>query len=87
MANSNRNPVWGFHLNESIYSLSCPPYPKWAKSWEQEKWHTLGIVVWDAHVNRVTHLRGSQAQHILEQSRQSEAWKKEGLLVGEVAIH
>jgi len=43
--------------------------------------------VWDARVNRVTHLHGSQAFHILEQSRQSKSWKKKGLLVGEVAYH
>ena len=41
--------------------------------------------MWDARVIRVTHLHGSQALHILQQSRQSESWKKEGLLVGEVA--
>lgn len=42
-------------------------------------------MVWDARVNRVTHLYGSQAVHILEQSQQSKVWKKEGFLVGEVA--
>lgn len=85
MIDSNKDPVWGFHLNATIYSLSCPPCPKWANSWEQQNWHKLGIVVWDAQVNRVTHLHGSQAIQILEQSRQSESWKKEGLLVGEIA--
>lgn len=85
MTDSNQDTVWGFHLNESIYSLSCSPCPKWANSWEQQNWHTLGVVVWDARVNRVTHLRGNQALHILQQSQQSEAWKKEGLLVGEIS--
>ena len=41
--------------------------------------------MWDARVNRVTHLHGSQALHILEQSRQSKSWKKKGLLVGEIS--
>jgi hypothetical protein len=44
----------------------------------------LGVVVWDSRINLVTHLRGSQAVFILEQSRQSKSWKK-GLWVGEVA--
>jgi hypothetical protein len=87
MIDANKDPEWGFHLNETIYSLSCPPCPKWANSWEQQNWHKLGVVVWDARVHRVTHLHGSQATHILEQAQQSEAWKKEGLLVGEVAYH
>ena len=85
MTDSNQDSVWGFHLNESIYSSSCPPGPKWAKPLEQQNWRSLGVVVWDARVNRVTHLRGNQALHILQQSRQSESWKKEGLLVGEVS--
>jgi hypothetical protein len=85
MTDSNKDPKWGFHLNDTTYSISCPPCPKWANSWEQQNWHKLGVIVWDARINRVTHLHGSQAVHILEQSRQSDSWKKEGLLVGEVA--
>lgn len=85
MAESNKDAVWGFHLNETMYSLSCPPCPKWANSWEQQNWHKLGVVVWDTRIKRVTHLHGNQVVHILEQSRQSKFWKKEGLLVGEVA--
>jgi len=87
MKDANQDLVWGFHINESIYSSFCPPCPKWAKSLEQQNWHTLGVVVWDARVNRITHLHGNQALQILEQSRQSESWKNEGLLVGEVAYH
>ena len=85
MTDSNKNLSWDFHLNATIYSLSCPPCPKWANSWEQQNWHKLGVVVWDARVNRISHLHGSQAVHILEQSRYFEAWRNEGLLVGEVA--
>jgi hypothetical protein len=73
------------YINETIYSLSGPPCPKWASSWGQQNWQKLGAVVWDARVNRVTHLHGNQALQILQQSRQSEAWKKEGSLVGEVS--
>ena len=36
-------------------------------------------------MNRVTHLHGGEAVHVLEQSRKSKSWKQEGLLVGEVA--
>jgi hypothetical protein len=85
MIDSNQDPIWGFHINETIYSSSCPPCPKWAKSWEQQNWHKLGVIVWDARINRVTHLYGSQAAQILEISRKSKSWKKEGLLVGEIA--
>ncbi len=41
--------------------------------------------MWNSQINRVTHLRGSQAVSILEQSRQSKSWKKKGLLIGEMA--
>ena len=85
MTDSKEEESWGFHLNESIYSLSGPSCPKWANSLEQQNWHTLGVVVWDARVNQVTHLHGSQALHILQKSRQSDTWKKQGLLVGEIA--
>jgi hypothetical protein len=85
MTDINDAQVWGFHLNEAAYSYSCPPCPKWASAWEQQTWHKPGVVVWDANVNRITHLHGNQAFHILEHLRQSDSWKNEGLLVGEVA--
>jgi len=85
MTESDQDLEWGFHLNETIYSVSSPPCPKWAKPLEQQNWQKLGVVVWDTRVNRVTHLHGNQALHVLEQSRQSKSSKKEGLLVGEVA--
>ncbi|MEP7135566.1 MAG: helix-turn-helix domain-containing protein [Chloroflexota bacterium] len=85
MTDSNQEPVWGFHLNETLHSISCLPCPNWANSWERQNWHKLGVVVWDAQIKRIAHLHGSQAVDILEVSRQSESWKKEGLLVGEVA--
>jgi len=85
MTASNKDPMWGFHLNQTLYSSSCPAYPKWASSWEQQNWNKLGVVVWDARINRVTYLHGSQAVSILEQLRQSESWKEQGVLVGEVA--
>lgn len=44
----------------------------------------LGVVVWDAEIQRITHLFGSQAIRILEESRKSKAWRKKGLVVGEI---
>ncbi|MBI4762835.1 MAG: hypothetical protein HZC39_13105 [Chloroflexi bacterium] len=85
MTESDQDRVSGFHLNETIFSVSSPPCPNWASSWEEENWHKIGVVVRDARVKRVTHLHGNQALHILEQSRQSKSWKKKGLLVGKVA--
>lgn len=69
MTDAYQAPTWGFHLNETIYLSSCPPCPKWASSWEQKNWYKLGVVVWDARINRITHLHGSQAANILEQSQ------------------
>jgi len=77
-------PTWGYHMNDSIYTLSCPPYPKWAKKFDQQDWNKLGVVVWDAEIQRITHLFGSQAMRILEVSRESKAWRKKGLVVGEI---
>ena len=86
MPDSNEKLTWGFHLNETIYSLACPPCPKWASFREQQKWSEIGVVVWDALICRVNHLHGSQAVHILlDHVQQSDTWEKEGLLVGEVA--
>ena len=85
MTNSIEDKTWGFHLNETIYSLICPPCPKWANSWEKENWHKIGVVVWDARIQRVTHLHGDQAFQLLEHLRQFDTWQKDGLLVGEVA--
>ena len=78
-------PTWGYHMNDSIYTLSCPPCPKWAKRFDQQSWHRLGVVVWDAQIQRITHLFGSQAMRILEKTRESNAWRKKGLVVGEIA--
>ena len=85
MIASTQNSEWGYHINETIYSYSCPPCPTWANSWEQQNWHKLGVVVWDARTSRVTHMFGSQAVNILEMSRKSRSWKKKGLIVGEIA--
>lgn len=78
-------PTWGYHMNDSIYTLSCPPCPKWAKRFDQQSWNRLGVVVWDAHIQRITHLFGSQAMRILEEARESKEWRKKGLVVGEIA--
>jgi hypothetical protein len=85
MTESTITSDWGMHLNESMYSMYCPPCPKWATAWESEKWHRLGVVVWDANVHRVAHLRGREALDQLFHLRQSDTWKREGLLVGEFA--
>jgi len=78
-------PTWGYHMNDSIYTLSCPPCPMWAKRFDQQSWNRLGVVVWDAQIQRITHLFGSQAMRILEKTRESNAWRKNGLVVGEIA--
>ena len=60
--------VWGYHMNDSTYTLSCPPYPQWAKKFDQQHWNKLGVVVWDAETQQITHLFGGQALRILEES-------------------
>ena len=61
--------------------------PKVGKFQEQQKWSEIGVIVWNALISRVTHLHGSQAIHILDHVQKSDTWKKEGLLVGEVAYY
>ncbi|HAX70908.1 MAG: hypothetical protein KPEEDBHJ_00059 [Anaerolineales bacterium] len=78
-------PAWGYHMNDSIYTLSCPPCPKWAKRFDQQNWNRLGVVVWDAQTQRITHMFGSQTIRILEDAQKSKAWKKKGLVVGTIA--
>ena len=78
-------PTWGYHLNDSIYTLSCPPCPKWAKRFDQQNWNRLGVVVWDDHAQRITHMFGSQTMRMLEEARASKVWKKQGLVVGTIA--
>lgn len=85
MTESTITSDWGMHLNESMYFMYCPPCPKWATAWESEKWHRLGVVVWDVNVRRVAHLRGREALDQLFYLRQIDTWKREGLLVGEFA--
>ncbi len=77
-------PTWGYHMNDSIYTLLCPPCPKWAKRFGQQSWDRLGVVVWDVQTQRIMHLFGSQAMHILEEARESKVWRKKGLVVGEI---
>lgn len=77
-------PTWGYHINHSIYTISCPPCPKWAKRFDQQSWNRLGVVVWDAKLQRITHLFGSQSMRILEEARESKVWRKKGLVVGEI---
>ncbi len=71
-------PTWGYHMNDSIYTLSCLPCPNWAKRFDQQSWNKLGVVVWDAQIQRITHLFGSQAMRILEEARESKEWQKKG---------
>ena len=72
-------------MNDSIYTLSRPPCPKWAKRFDQQSWNRLGVVVWDAQIQRITHLFGSQAMRILEETQESKVWRKKGLVIGEIA--
>lgn len=78
-------PTWGYHMNDTIYTLSCPPCPTWARHFDQQSWNRLGVVVWDAQIRRITHLFGSQAMRILEEARASKVWRKKGLVVGKIA--
>ena len=58
--------------------------PKWANSREQQM-AQIGNSCMGCSISRVTHLHGSQVIRILELSRQSDIWTKDGVLVGEVA--
>lgn len=78
-------PTWGYHMNDSISTLSCPPCPTWSKRFDQQNWNRLGVVVWDAQTQRITHMFGSQTMRILEETRESKVWKKKGLIVGTIA--
>ena len=73
----------GVHLIEKLYSSSYPQSPKWVTGWNEERWSKLGVVVWDSQIHLVTHFRGSEALDLLFQLQQSDAWKREGLVVGE----
>ena len=66
-----------------MYSSSYPQPPKWVTGWNEERWSKLGVVVWDAQLQLVTHLRGSEALDHLSHLRYSDTWKRDGLLVGE----
>lgn len=69
-------PTWGYQMNDSIYTLSFPPCPPWAKSFVQQNWNKLGIVVWNNGIQQIAHLFGSQTMCILEESRESKVWRK-----------
>lgn len=79
-------PIWGYHMNDSSYTLSCPPYPTWAKPFDQQNWNRLGVVVWGAKIQRITHMFGSQAMRILEEARESKVWKKRDWLSEQLHI-
>lgn len=56
----NEEGVWGVHLIEKLYSSFYPQPPKWVTGWNEERWSKLGVVIWDAQLHLVTHLRGSE---------------------------
>lgn len=83
MNSTNEEGTWGVHLIDKLYSSSYPQPPKWVTGRNEERWSKLGVVIWDAQLHLVTHLRGNEALDHLSHLRQTNTWKQEGLLVGE----
>lgn len=83
-SNVNENPEnnWGYHLNGTQYSQSYPTVPEWANPFQQENWTDRGLVLWDASVPGVTHLRPTYAYGLLIQMKENSFWKTEGIVVG-----
>jgi hypothetical protein len=83
-SNVNENPEnnWGYHLNRTKYSQSYPPVPEWANSFQEKNWTNEGLVLWDARIYCITHLRPTYAYGLLIRMKEKSFWKTEGIIVG-----
>ena len=45
MIDSTEEKAWGVHLNKTIYSSTCPLYPRWVNRRDEEKWSKMGVVI------------------------------------------
>jgi hypothetical protein len=80
--NNRVNENWGFHINRTEFFRSSPAIPKWANGLQKQDWSELGLVVWDANIQRVAHLFASYALKILSKMKLENEWKTKGMIVG-----
>jgi hypothetical protein len=84
ISNENSKRDWGYHINRSKYSQTCPPIPVWAKS-RMHDWSDRGLVIWDEGLRSVTHLRASYAAELLTMMNKNQSWRNDGIIVGDRA--
>lgn len=75
-------PGWGARVN-TRWRGEARDYPQWARGLDQRKWGEKGLLLWDHGAQTVTHLSAAQAVDLREFLRTEEAWKREGIVLGE----
>lgn len=75
-------PGWGARVN-TRWRGEAKDYPQWTRGIDQSKWGKKGLLLWDHSTQTVTHLSARQAVGLLESFRTEEAWKQEGIVLGE----
>ena len=76
--------AWGMHINECS-DAKLRLAPTWLQSIQKEDWYKRGVVIWNRKINRVTRLWAFQALQILDQLQNTDDWKEDGIVVGELA--
>ena len=77
MYSRNRNgdeAGWGIHINHRD-NMASQPCPQWAKGVNQLVWDSIGVIIWDRPANKVFCLSPHQALDVLDNLRESSAWK------------
>ncbi len=72
------------HINEWTNAKQSLT-PAWLRSIQKEDWYKKGVVIWNRKINRVTRLWAFQALQILEELQNTDDWKEDGIVVGELA--
>jgi hypothetical protein len=73
---------WGARVN-TWWSHEVKDFPDWANPYQREKWAKEGPILWESESRVVLRLSATQALQLLDHLHTEDAWKEEGIVLGE----
>jgi hypothetical protein len=74
--------AWGAHVN-SRWRYEVKGFPDWANPRQREQWAKKGLILWEYESRVILRLSATQALELLDHLHTEDAWKEDGIVLGE----